>query len=104
MALAKKIISKFRANKSEAKETSPDSRQKILITGASGYVAAYIVDAFLGVGYLVRGTVRSEEVADRVRDAHSAYSEQLSFAIIPDIAEPHCFDKAVEGIHGVRCA
>lgn len=35
----------------------PGSR--ILVTGANGYIASHVVDKLLGLGYLVRGTVRA---------------------------------------------
>lgn len=33
----------------------------ILVTGANGYIASHICDILLGLGYCVRGTVRSEK-------------------------------------------
>jgi len=32
---------------------------RILVTGANGYIASHVVDKLLGLGYLVRGTVRA---------------------------------------------
>ncbi|KAL1311401.1 hypothetical protein AAFC00_001567 [Neodothiora populina] len=77
------------------------SQQKILITGASGFVAAHVLNSFLKNGYHVRGTVRSEATAEAVRKSHARYADQLSFAIVPDISAPHAFDKAVVGVDGV---
>lgn len=76
----------------------------ILVTGASGFVAAHVVRAFLHRGYNVRGTVRSEKAASAVLETHPEYASQLSFSIVPDIAAPHAFDAAVKGVDGVcRC-
>jgi uncharacterized protein YbjT (DUF2867 family) len=75
--------------------------QTVLITGASGFIAAHVVEAFLKKGYNVRGTVRSEKTAAEVLKTHAKYSEQLSVAIVPDIATPHAFDEAVKGVDGV---
>lgn len=75
--------------------------QTVLITGASGFIAAHVVEAFLRKGYNVRGTVRSEKTASEVLKTHAKYSEQISVAIVPDIAAPNAFDEAVKGVDGV---
>jgi uncharacterized protein YbjT (DUF2867 family) len=75
--------------------------QTVLITGASGYIAAHVVEAFLRKGYNVRGTVRTEKTAAEVRKTHAKYSEQFSVAIVPDMAAPNAYDEAVKGVDGV---
>ena len=39
------------------------SSGKVLVTGANGYVAFWVVEKLLAAGYEVRGTVRSESKA-----------------------------------------
>jgi len=73
----------------------------VLVTGASGFIAAHIVNPFLERGYNVRGTVRSESTAAKVKKTHSKYQDQLSFAIVPDIAAANAFDEAVKGVDGI---
>ncbi|OGM51300.1 putative NAD dependent epimerase/dehydratase [Aspergillus bombycis] len=73
----------------------------ILVTGASGFVAAHVIEAFISAGYHVRGTVRSEATAEKVKCIFPQYSEQLSFAIVPDIVKDGAFDKAVQGVDGI---
>ncbi|OOO13804.1 NAD-dependent epimerase/dehydratase [Aspergillus oryzae] len=73
----------------------------ILVTGASGFVAAHIIEAFISAGYDVRGTVRSEATAEKVRRTFPRYGEQLSFAIVPDIVKDGAFDEAVKGVDGI---
>lgn len=75
--------------------------QTVLVTGASGFIAAHVVEAFLQKGYNVRGTVRSDKTAAKVLKTHAKYSEQISVAIVPDIAAPNAFDEAVKGVDGV---
>lgn len=75
--------------------------ETVLITGASGYVATHVVDAFLKAGYAVRGTVRSEQTAEKVCRTFPQYADKLSFAIVPDIGAPHAFDEAAKGVRGV---
>ncbi|KAE8381212.1 hypothetical protein BDV26DRAFT_289702 [Aspergillus bertholletiae] len=73
----------------------------ILVTGASGFVAAHVIEAFISAGYHVRGTVRSEATAERVKRTFPQYAQQLSFAIVPDIVEGGAFDEAVKGVDGI---
>lgn len=73
----------------------------ILVTGASGYVAAHVLDTFLEAGYNVRGTVRSAESAQKVKRSHAKYSKQLELVIVPDITSPGAFDQAVADVDGV---
>ena len=75
--------------------------QSILVTGASGFIAAHVVDALLRKGYDVRGTVRSEQSASEVLQTHSKYPGQVSISIVPDIAAPNAFDEAVQDVDGV---
>ncbi|PWY96058.1 putative NAD dependent epimerase/dehydratase [Aspergillus sclerotioniger CBS 115572] len=75
--------------------------ETILITGASGYMATHIVKSFLEAGYYVRGTVRSLETAEKVRQTFMHHSSRLSFAIVQDIGKEGAFDEAVKGVHGV---
>ena len=77
----------------------------ILLTGASGFVAAHILNSLLRDGYDVRGTVRSESAANKVRKTHGHLLEgqpsRLTFAIVPDVASPGAFNDAVKDVDGV---
>ncbi|GFF74580.1 hypothetical protein CNMCM6936_006523 [Aspergillus lentulus] len=75
--------------------------ETVLITGASGFLAAHIIQVFLEAGYKVRGTVRSPSTAERVKSRYPQFADQLSFSIVPDIAEPGAFNEAVKGVSGV---
>ncbi|KAK4993696.1 hypothetical protein LTR50_000307 [Elasticomyces elasticus] len=79
----------------------PSHQQTVLITGASGFLAAHVLTAFLEAGYKVRGTVRSESTAEKVRKSHAKYVDNLSFAIVRDITASGAFDEAVDGVDGV---
>lgn len=83
----------------------PKTSQLILLTGASGFVAAHILNSLLQYGYKVRGTVRSEATADKVRKTHSHLLHgddgRLAFSIVPDVAATGAFDEAVKGVDGV---
>ncbi|KAK0107021.1 methylglyoxal reductase (NADPH-dependent) gre2 [Cadophora gregata] len=73
----------------------------VLITGGSGYVAAHVLNSFLSRGYHVRTTVRSQSSAEKIKQSHKKYIDQLSFAIVEDVATPGAHDEAVKGVDGV---
>ncbi|KAH8592762.1 putative cinnamoyl-CoA reductase [Bisporella sp. PMI_857] len=73
----------------------------VLVTGGTGYVAAHVLNSFLSRGYNVRTTVRNEASAEKVRKSHRKYLDQLSFAIVKDVALPGGHDEAVKDVDGV---
>ncbi|KIN07192.1 hypothetical protein OIDMADRAFT_99439 [Oidiodendron maius Zn] len=75
--------------------------ETILVTGASGYVASHVIRQFLEAGYKVRGTVRNEASAEKVRHAHAQYADNLSFSYVKDMSVPGAFNEAVQGIDGI---
>ncbi|OQO01317.1 hypothetical protein B0A48_12872 [Cryoendolithus antarcticus] len=69
---------------------------RVLLTGGSGFIAAHVLDILLERGHSVVTTVRSQEKANKIKDAHPKYGkDKLDFAIVEDIAQEHAFDKAV---------
>ena len=70
---------------------------RVLLTGGSGFIAAHTLDILLEHGHSVVTTVRTQEKADRIKASYQKYVEngQLGFAIVPDIAQPDAFEKAV---------
>ncbi|KAK3167213.1 hypothetical protein OEA41_010339 [Lepraria neglecta] len=91
--------------KSAIGSNATKGNQLILLTGASGFVAAHVLNSLLQHGYRVRGTVRSEATANKVRKTHSYLlngdDSRLTFAIVPDVAKPGAFDEAVKDVDGV---
>lgn len=75
--------------------------ETVLVTGASGFLASHIIEAFISSGYHVRGTVRSAESAEKVRRVFPNYTSQLSFFIVPNIIDNEAFDEAVKDVDGV---
>lgn len=55
----------------------PTSNQPIFVTGATGYIAKYIVLKLLNRGYRVRGSARS---VDRMQELHDALTPHLTDA------------------------
>ncbi|ETS77481.1 hypothetical protein PFICI_11355 [Pestalotiopsis fici W106-1] len=67
---------------------------KVLLTGGSGFIAAHILELLLQRGHEVVTTVRSEDKAAKIREAHP--DARLSIVIVPDIAKPDAFDEVVK--------
>ncbi|WWD19047.1 hypothetical protein CI109_103505 [Kwoniella shandongensis] len=73
----------------------------VLVTGASGYIAAHAVEAFLDAGFPVRGTVRSKGKGEYLVNLFKDKKAKFEYAIVKDIAEDGAFDEAVKGVVGV---
>jgi len=77
--------------------------KKILITGASGYVAKHVVLRALQAGYAVRGTVRSAAKGDQVRAAMARHldggdpGDRLEFALA-DLTSDEGWAAAMDGV------
>eukprot|EP01111_Echinosteliopsis_oligospora_P010552 TRINITY_DN3311_c0_g1_i2.p1 TRINITY_DN3311_c0_g1~~TRINITY_DN3311_c0_g1_i2.p1 ORF type:complete len:354 (-),score=75.33 TRINITY_DN3311_c0_g1_i2:893-1909(-) len=73
----------------------------VLLTGASGYIAAHILEILLERGYKVRCTVRSQDKADWISNKYASKKDQLEFAFVKDISVPGAFDEATQGVDAV---
>jgi len=70
---------------------------RVLLTGGSGFIAAHVLDILLEHGHSVVTTVRSEEKAQKIREAHpDTPKSKLDFRIVEDIAQEGAFDEAVK--------
>ena len=69
---------------------------RVLLTGGSGFIAAHVLGILLQHGHSVVTTVRSQEKANKIKEAHpSAGKDKLDFSIVEDIAKEGAFDKTV---------
>ncbi|KAH7091796.1 putative dihydroflavonal-4-reductase [Auriculariales sp. MPI-PUGE-AT-0066] len=77
---------------------SSTTGKHVLLTGASGFLAAWVLKYLLEQGFTVRATVRSQSKADPIAAQYAAAvsSNQLTFAIVPDIVSPGAHDAAVK--------
>ncbi|ELU41848.1 D-lactaldehyde dehydrogenase [Rhizoctonia solani AG-1 IA] len=77
----------------------------VLVTGASGFIAVWVVKTFLEEGYTVsRGTVRSASKGDYLTDLFKNYGDKFQYVIVEDIAkclQEGAFDEAVKGVDAV---
>ncbi|KAJ7657253.1 hypothetical protein DFH06DRAFT_1197770 [Mycena polygramma] len=75
---------------------------KVLVTGANGFIAAWVVRALLEEGFAVRGTVRSAEKSAHLRDVFAAYGDKFELVVVPDIMQEGAFDEAVQGVDAIE--
>ncbi|THH28646.1 hypothetical protein EUX98_g5549 [Antrodiella citrinella] len=75
---------------------------KVLVTGANGYVAVWIVKKLLEEGFSVRGTVRSESKAPYLKNLFASYGDKLEFVVVSDITKDGAFDEAVKGVDAIQ--
>lgn len=65
------------------------STGKVLVTGANGFIAVWVVKTLLEQGFAVRGTVRSESKAAHLRETFASYGDKLEIVIVEDITKVH---------------
>jgi len=74
---------------------------KILVTGASGFLAAHICRILLEHGFQVVGTVRDAKKGEYLQHLFESFQRKFTFIVIEDIQETGCFDEAVKGVDAV---
>ncbi|KAH6883769.1 D-lactaldehyde dehydrogenase [Coprinopsis sp. MPI-PUGE-AT-0042] len=75
---------------------------KILVTGANGYVALWITKVLLERGNSVRAAVRSEAKSRHLRGLFKSYGDKLEVAIVPDMTKDGAWDEAVNGVQAIQ--
>ncbi len=58
---------------------------KVLVTGANGFVAMWVVRTLLESGYRVKGTVRSLDKGEFLKKYFANYGERLELVVVPNI-------------------
>ncbi|CAM6032382.1 unnamed protein product [Sphagnum compactum] len=71
----------------------------VCVTGASGFIASWLVKFLLDRGYTVRGTVRNLEKSKHLLQLPGA-SDRLKL-VSAELLELGCFDEVVQGCDGV---
>lgn len=82
-----------------ARVTTIDPDQPVLVTGATGYVASWIVRYLLEDGRTVRGTVRNPDKTTGLEHLHAlaeAHPDRLSLHAA-DLLESGSYDEAMDG-------
>lgn len=76
-------------------------RKPVLVTGATGFIGAHIVDNLLARGFKVRGTTRSLAKSQQMVDARPQHKGNLEFVQIEDFEKSADFTDAVRGTGAV---
>lgn len=63
---------------------------KILVTGANGFIATWIVSYLLQNGYAVRAQVRSEEKGAHLKHQFASSGDKLEIVVVSDITAVSC--------------
>lgn len=60
---------------------------KVLVTGANGFIAVWLVKDLLEKGFSVRGTVRSEAKGEHLKKLFASYGDKLELVVVDDITK-----------------
>ncbi len=63
------------------------SSGKVLVSGANGFIAVWVVQDLLKAGYSVRGTVRSEAKANHLHKLFASYGDKFECVVVSDITK-----------------
>ncbi|CAE6452185.1 unnamed protein product, partial [Rhizoctonia solani] len=72
------------------------SPAKVLLTGANGYYAVYVIRELLERGYTVVGTVRSEPKGEELVKLFPSHAGKISYAVVPNIVKAGAFDQVLK--------
>lgn len=72
-------------------------RPLIFVTGATGFIGAHAFTQALDAEYRVRLSVRKESQIESLKSVAGKHLSNVEFVVIPDLAVPGAFDKALQG-------
>jgi NmrA-like family len=71
---------------------------KVLVSGANGYLATWVVKKALEAQYSVRATVRSLTKSAFLKDKFAHYGDRFELVVVEDITKDGAFDEAIRGV------
>ncbi|OJT14836.1 NADPH-dependent aldehyde reductase ARI1 [Trametes pubescens] len=74
---------------------------RVLVTGANGFVAVWVLKYLLERSFTVRGTIRSESKGVYLRELFKAHGDKLELVVVPDITKAGAFDEAVQNVDAI---
>jgi len=63
------------------------TQSTILVTGANGFAAAWIVDGLLKQGYTVRASIRSADKGKYLQEAFKSFGDKLQIIVTGDMSK-----------------
>ncbi|THU78801.1 NAD(P)-binding protein [Dendrothele bispora CBS 962.96] len=82
---------------------SPDS-STVLVTGANGFIATWLIGDLLDKGYTVKAAVRSERKGKHLLEVYNKYKNESKLGLVvigDDMGKTGAFDEAVQGVDAV---
>lgn len=73
----------------------------VLVTGATGFIGAHVVDVLLSRGLRVRGATRSTSKGKAMIEARPKFASQLDFVQVEDFEKIGVFEDAVKDVDAV---
>ncbi|KAI6024177.1 hypothetical protein PISMIDRAFT_111991 [Pisolithus microcarpus 441] len=74
---------------------------KVVVSGANGFIAMWVMRDLLEHGYSVRGTVRSAQKGEYISKYFAEYGSKLELVVVEDITKEGAFDEAVKGVDAI---
>ncbi|KAJ7064076.1 D-lactaldehyde dehydrogenase [Mycena amicta] len=75
---------------------------KVLVSGANGYIAVWVVRSLLEAGFSVRGAVRSADKGTHLSELFASYGDKFEVVLVEDITKEGAFDEAVKGMDAIE--
>ncbi|KAI0061159.1 D-lactaldehyde dehydrogenase [Artomyces pyxidatus] len=73
----------------------------ILVTGASGFIGAWVVKYLVEQGFSVQIAVRNDRQGEFIENRFPEYKGKVSHINVPDIEKDGAYDEAVKGVDGI---
>jgi nucleoside-diphosphate-sugar epimerase len=70
--------------------------QRVLLTGANGFLGSHILSELLNSGFFVRSIVRSQAKADQIARDFPSFKSKMDFGIVADMTVPGAFNEIVK--------
>lgn len=77
----------------------PGSR--VLVTGGTGFIGAWVVKDLVGRGFIVKAVVRKESQGEVLVATFPEYKGKVTFVVVPDIIKEGAYDSVVSDVQGV---